>query len=136
MADYTVVPANVLASSKSTRETGVAGVALIAGQVLAQDTDGSMKLHDANGAAPLNVVKGVALHPTAIGQPIVFVKQDPNFTPGFAITAGATVIASATPGGMCPDADKASGWFVTELGHGISTTQIKLAIAPVGVAVP
>ena len=134
--DFTVVPANVLSSPKSGRQVGTAGVTLIDGQVLAKDTDGSIKLHDANGAAPLNVVEGIALHGTLLGQPIVYVKSDPNFTPGFSSTIGVAVISSATPGGMAPDADKASGWFVTELGRFVSTSQMKLSIAPVGVAIP
>lgn len=136
MADFVVVPANVLASAKSSRTTGIAGAAIAAGDVLAKDTDNTMKEHDANGVAPLNVVAGIALHTSAVGQPITYVTADQAFTPGFALTVAQAVIASATPGKMCPDSDKASGWFVTELGRAISTTQMRLAISPVGVAIP
>jgi hypothetical protein len=136
MANYVVTPANVLASSKAARGTGIAGVTLIAGQSLAKDVDGSVKLFSANAAAPLNVFIGIALHGSLVGQPIIYVISDPNFTPGFAITIGATVIGGATPGSMAPDADKATGWFLTEVGHGISTTQINLQLIPVGVAIP
>lgn len=136
MADFVVTPANVLSSPKATRETGTAGTTIVAGETLALDVDGTMKQHDANAAAPLNVCKGVALHGSLLGQPITYVKQDPGFNPGFASTVGIAVITSANPGKMAPDADKASGWFVTELGRFISTSQMKLAISPVGVAIP
>lgn len=136
MADFTVVAANVIASSLATTEDGVAGATLTAGEVLAQDTDGGLKLADANAAAPLNVVKGIALHAAFTGQPMKFVKADPNFKPGFAVTVGIAVILSANPGKMAPDADKAAGWFVTELGRAVNTTDLRLFFVPVGVAIP
>jgi len=136
MADYIVTPASVLASSRATKSTGVAGVAIIAGQVLAKDSDGTFKLHDANGTAPLNVVAGIALHASSTGQPISYCKADPAFVPGFTIAVGVPVVASATPGGMCPDTDKASGWNLTSLGRGISGNKLKLEIDPLGEVLP
>jgi hypothetical protein len=138
MADYSVTAANVLASANAQKKTGTAGATITAGQSLYIDTADSnkLKLYDANAASPANVMAGIALHASLAGQPITYVISDPAFTPGFAITAGATVIGSATPGGLCPDADKVTGWYVNEVGHGISTTQIKMAIVASGVAVP
>jgi len=136
MADYVVTPASVLASNKANKSTGIAGVAITAGQVLAKDTDGTLKLHDANGTAPLNVVAGIALHGSLTGQPITYVKADAAFAPGFTIAVGQAVIASATPGGLCPDTDKASGWNLTEVGRGISGNKLKLAIDPLGETLP
>lgn len=134
MPDYTVTPANVLASSKATKQTGVAGEAITAGQVVALASDGSIKLHDANGTPPLNTPLAIALHGALTGQPITYAKADPDFQPGFTLVAGDTVIASATPGGLCPDADKVAGWFVTQMGIASSTTKMKLQIVPSGVA--
>ena len=137
MADYTVVPANVLASLQAQTSTGTtdAGVTITAGQLLAQNANGNMALYDANSAtAALTVLKGVALHGSAPGQPITYARSDPAFTPGFALTAvGDAVIGSQNPGMMCPDSDKATGWYVTEVGRAISLTQIKLNIVATGV---
>jgi hypothetical protein len=133
MADFTVVPANVLASSSARTATETAGAAITAGQLLAR-SGGLMVLYDANGAAPLNVLKGVALHGSLTGQPITYATSDNNFAPGFAgLVAGDAVIGSQNPGMMCPDGDKAAGWYVTELGRAIDATHIKLNIIAVGV---
>jgi hypothetical protein len=135
MSDPVVVSASVLASSNADIRRGTAGAAITAGQTLYKDTaDGLMKLYDANGAAPLNVYAGIALHSSAIGQPIAFVYSDPSFTPGFTVAAGATLIGSATPGGIAPVADAAATWFVTILGIGIGSNKIKLSPVVSGVA--
>jgi hypothetical protein len=134
MAEYVVTPANVLASGQAQLSTGTAGASITAGQALYQDVDGSMKLYDANGASPLNVMKGIALHASLTGQPIVYARADPSFQPGFTLVVGDTVIGSATtPGSLCPESDKASGWFITNVGIAISTTKMKLAILASGV---
>ena len=136
MADYVITAANVLASPTATILKGLADTTITAGQVLAVNTNGRLALAKANGASPLNVVAGIALHSSVVGQPIAYVTQDPTFTLGAAVVAGATVICSgAVAGNMCPDADKVSGWYVTELGHGISVTQIRLVLVPAGVPV-
>lgn len=135
MADYTVTPANVIASANARTTTGTAGATILAGQALAQDVDNSMKLFDANAATPLNVLKGIALHGSLAGQPITYVTSDTNFAPGFgSLVAGDCIIGSAvTPGNLCPDADKASGWYVTEVGRAIDATHIKMTIIATGV---
>jgi len=133
MADYTVVPGNVLASASASKASGTAGVNITAGQTLAMDNSGLMVLYDANGASPINVMKGIALHGALVNQPIAFVTQDNLFAPGFSMVAvGDCVIGSQTPGGLCPDADKASGWYVTEVGRAIDLTHIKMRIIAVG----
>lgn len=134
MADFTVTPGSVLASSQAQVADGIAGASITAGQTLAQDVDGTMKLHDANAASPLNTLKGIALHASLTGQPIKYVKSDPAFTPGFTIAAGDSVIASANPGMLCPDADKQTGWFVTDVGIGIGGNKMKMQIVASGVA--
>jgi hypothetical protein len=138
MADFTVTPANVLASSNAKTKTAISGVSIIAGQTLYRDVNGLMKLFDANGVSPANQLAGIALHGSLTGQPISYVTEDPAFTPGITtgLTVGTAVLGSATPGGLCPDADKVSTWFVTEIGRGISTTQIKMQMISVGIAIP
>lgn len=136
MADYSVTPANVIASTNARTKTGTADVTITAGQTVYKKVDGTIALYDANGSSPANVMAGIALHGSLAGQPITYVISDPAFQPGFALTVGETVIGSDTPGGLCPDADKAPTWYVTEVGHGISTTEMKMQIVPVGVAIP
>lgn len=135
MAEYVVTPANVLASGQAQTSTGIAGASITAGQALCQDVDGTLKLYDANGAAPLNAMRGIALHASLPGQPIVYARSDPDFQPGFAIAGvGDTIIGSATtPGSLCPESDKASGWFITNVGIATSTTKMKLSILAAGV---
>jgi hypothetical protein len=138
MADFVITPANVLASAQAQITTGTTGatVTITAGQSLAVQADGKMGLYKANGAAPLNVFAGIALHGSLAGQPIVYVKSDPSFQPGATFTAiGDAVLGSGnTSGGICPDADKATGWFVTELGRTTSLTLMKLQPVVTGVA--
>ncbi|MES2570581.1 MAG: hypothetical protein V4710_11075 [Verrucomicrobiota bacterium] len=135
MADKTVTPSSVLASSAADVRRGVAGVAIAAGQSLYKDTsDNTMKLYDANGVAPANVFAGISQHAAAVGQPISFVYSDPSFTPGFAVAAGEVLIGSATPGGIAVVADIASGLFVTILGIGIGSNKVKLDPVVSGVA--
>jgi hypothetical protein len=138
MADYSVTAANVLKSASGKTKQGViaAATTITAGESLYKLANGTIGLFDANGVAPANVLEGIALTGGGAGQPIVYAYDDPTFTPGFTVAAGATVIGSATPGGMCPDADKATGWTVNEVGHGIGSNQITLKIINTGAAVP
>src|SRR5258708_6568545 len=108
MSDYAVTPSGVLSSgvnAGATNKSGIAGESITAGQSLYKDaTDGNkMKLSDANVAAKSKVA-GVSLHAALAGQPIQYSESDPNFTPGFTIAAGDVVVASATPGGLAPNA--------------------------------
>jgi hypothetical protein len=138
MADFVVTPANVIASASAQTSTGTTGtgVTITAGQSLCKNADGTIGLYKANGAAPSNVFVGVSLHGSLAGQPITYVRIDPAFTPGFALAAiGDAILGSgANAGGVCPDADKVTGWFVTEIGRSISLTQIKISPIAVGVA--
>src|SRR4051794_2677710 len=104
MADKVVTPANVLASSGANTRQGVtaAGVTITAGDNLAKKDDGTLALFDANGAAPYNKYEGTALHGSLAGQPIVYVRSDSAFQPGYSIAAGEEVIGSATPGKTAP----------------------------------
>jgi hypothetical protein len=147
MADYTVTPANVLASALALRlavglaPSGLygtklpvyyaqptAGADIEAGQPVYQAADTFFYLADANGADPLYKVAGVTENRARAGQPLSIVYFDPAFQPGFTLAIGDTLILSATVGRICPDADKATGWFVSTLGVGISTTKMALNI--------
>lgn len=137
MADIVITAASVLPSATAILDVAkVAGVAITAGQVVYLDTaTNSYKLADANAAAPANSVAGIALNNAAAGQLIAIVTKDPQLAIGGTVAAGATVIASATPGAMCPDADAASGWTKIILGGGVGSNKINFNPVTAG-AVP
>ncbi len=134
MADYSVTAANVIASLKASKATGIAGTTIAAGQTLYIAADGTLGLYGANGSAPANVFAGVALDGGAAGQPITYVKLDAAFQPGFAINAGDIVIGSANAGAMAPVTDLASGMYLTILGVGIGGNKMLLSPIAAGVA--
>jgi len=135
MADKAPTAANVRTSVIPKR--GTAGVGIAAGDHLAIAADNSLQLFDANSGTPeLRIFAGVAVCGAALGQPVLYVYQDPAFTPGYAIAAGDIVIGSATPGKACADADAASGWYKTFIGIGIGGNQMNLNPIPAGAPVP
>lgn len=137
MSDLAITAANVLPSASATIVRKTAGAAITAGQPVYLDpaTD-TVKLADANGASPLFKVYGIAGCNAAAGQPICIVMQDPALGMGAAVAAGTTLILSATPGGVAPVADAATGMYVTVLGVGIGSNQINFSPLAAGVATP
>ena len=138
MVDFTVTKANVLASGQATTERGIAGVTITAGQsVYKEAATGLFKLQDVDSATvEARSFYGIALHDTLANAPLVVVRADPSFTPGFTSTVGARVYGSATAGGIAPEADVTTGKMVSLLG--IMTTTTKMILNPVnsGVLVP
>lgn len=135
MSDLVVIPANVLASANNTgffRGTIAAGVNVAQGDTLAKDTAGAIILADANGSAQAKVFEGVALTAGAGGQPVDYVKEDPDFNPGATVTEGEYYILSATPGKIAPVIDKASGWASTLVGVGKAGNKLNLKAVPGG----
>jgi hypothetical protein len=121
MADLTLTAANVQPSSLAVIISGLAAVAITAGQTVYEDTADldafsrpKFKLYDANLVTPaaiLNGVRGVAANTAGINQPIDVVLSDPAFTHGLATVArGDVIVASATAGGLAPVADVVTGW--------------------------
>lgn len=152
MADYSVTAASVIASPSATYfapnvltqptlstsarpNVNTAGTTITAGQPVYQDpTTMQFSPADANAASPLYDVVGIAMNNAALGQPLIIVTADPQFTPGCTLAIGDIMILSGTLGRVCPSADAASGWFVATLGVAYSTTQMKLQINKSGVA--
>ena len=130
MADYSITAANVLASSRALKKTGVAGAAITAGQPLYEDAaDGKkLKLADANDTELKAEVVGIALHAAAAGQPVSYVYQDDDFTPGTTLAVGAILVLSGTAGGIAPSSDLATGMRTTLLGVAKSTTKARINI--------
>lgn len=134
MADITVTPASVLKGTNATTETGIAGEAIDAGEVVYKKAaDGKFWLSDANDATvAVNAAYGIALNSAAANQPVV-VQTRGSITIGATITAGTIYVLSATAGGIAPAADLTTGWSRTILGVASSTTVIDLSIVNTGI---
>ena len=129
MANLTVTAANVIASSQAVTQTGVAGAAITAGQALYLDSvTNTLKLADADASQATSQCVGVALNGAQVGQPVVYVTQDPEFTPGATLVIGTIYLVSATAGAIMPAADLASGGFAAQIGTAWSTSKMALEI--------
>lgn len=138
MADISVTAASVLASSTALTASGVAGATILAGQTIYKDTANSnvLKLADSNSTLLISTVEGIALHGASSGQPVKYVYDDPNFTPGATLTVGQTYALSSTAGGIAPIADLTTGDFPNVLFVAKSTTTAVLKIVRGGVVKP
>jgi hypothetical protein len=111
------------------------GATIAAGQPIVASS-GKYVLADANASAALAAAEGIAMTPgvdngfgvMAFGGPIILV--------GTTMVVGETYLVSPTPGGIMPNADRATGDFVTRLGTAASATQLNLSIQATGVQVP
>lgn len=135
MADLAITAANVLAGAGAAVSRGVAGATVTAGQTVYLDTStGKWKLADNNSAtAAVRTPGGIALNGASDGQPLAVLTEGP-ITIGAALTAGVAYYLSDTPGGICPVADLGAGEYPTVIGIASSTTVLKVAINPSGVA--
>lgn len=133
MSDLSVTAANVLAGEGATKETGIAGAAITAGQTVFKDSaDGKYKLADSNHATAANrVPRGVALNTAGTGQPLQIATKGP-VTIGATLTAGVSYYQSDSPGGICPLADVGSGEYATFIGIATSTTVLDVGIKASG----
>lgn len=137
MADVTITPANVLASNAASKRTGVAGATIAAGQTVYVDSAASntVKLADANLSAAAADCVGIALHGAAANQPITWVEEDPDFTPGGTLVVGTIYVLSGTAGGIAPAADMVSGWYPNVLFIAKSTTKAVMKLVKGGAAI-
>lgn len=135
MADLTVTAANVVAAEGADVRNGRSGGTITAGQVVYKDpTDNKVKLADSNGQATAEA-KGIALNSASLNQPISWIAGG-NINPGATVAEGEIYAVSSTAGGIAPEADLASDEWVTTLGIGTSTSNIKLKINIGGKQVP
>lgn len=123
MADLSITAANVDATG-GLLETGVAGEAITAGQVLHKDASNEMVLSDADDT-DLDVVEAIAVNDAAAGQPITYAKPGTDITIGATLTAGDTYWLSATAGGIAPEGDLTTGDRKILLGVAISTSVLR-----------
>ena len=127
MAALTIVAATVVPGANPTLITGLAGVAVTAGQVVYLDAaTGKYLLADADSATPAaRVPAGVAVNNAAANQALTVQKGGP-ITIGATVAPGVPYFLSGTAGGIGPAADLTTGVYSTLLGFGISTSVIQL----------
>lgn len=134
MADITITPANVVKGSDALVEQGIAGAAVTAGQVVYKDdATGKYLLADNDSAtAGAKVPRGIALNGAAANQPLAIIRGG-SVTIGATLTAGDAYYLSATAGGICPEADVATGDDVVLLGLATSASVLSVGIKVTGV---
>ena len=131
-ADLTITASAVVPSSSAVFKYGTAGATIAAGQLCYLDTAdldgngiGKVKLSDANGAAALRVIDGIAISSASAGQPVGLVTYDPALViAASGLTANQILLSSATAGGVAPSADLTTGWYLTVIGVVKSGTTI------------
>lgn len=134
MADLTITATSVVPGNSAKTETGVAGAAVTAGQVVYLDSaDNKFKLADTDSATvAARSPYGIALHAASASQPLT-VQTSGSITIGAAVTAGVFYYLSGTPGGICPVADVAAGDYPCIIGVATSASLLKVAIVEAGV---
>jgi hypothetical protein len=125
--DLSVTAASVLPATDAVLQTGVAGEAVTAGQlVYKKAADGKWYKADCNSAtAEVRVASGVVTNGAAAGQPVV-VQRSGSITIGATLTAGTVYYLSGTAGGIRPVADNTTGDYPQAVGIATSTTVLKL----------
>lgn len=116
-ADLSVTAASVVPGARAKPFGGdqKAGVAITAGQLVYLDaTSNTIKLADANASATTSQVLGYAANTAAIGQYVVVITEDDDYTPGATLSTSAPIyVVSATAGGIAPSADITTGYYPT-----------------------
>jgi hypothetical protein len=134
MAEVSITPANVVKGANATVQLGIAGATILAGQSVARDTDGTIKLCDCDSAtAPLRTPVGIALNGASTGQPVNF-QTAGDITIGGTLVQGTVYLASDVAGGLRPAVDLNSGDFTAVLGIAFSATVLRMGIVVGGSA--
>jgi hypothetical protein len=137
MADLSVTAASVKPGAGAQIKQGTSGGAVVAGDAVAKDSSGNIVQADANGAAPTNVLVGIALNSTpGAGQPIAYTDDAPLLEGFTATTAGTPYVLSGTVAKVCPVADLASGMTGNLVGFGQASNKLQVKVVNSGAAVP
>lgn len=136
-ADLVITATSVVEGASPERETGTAGATITAGQAVYKDSTDSykLKLADADASLATSQMVGISLHAASSGQPLAYIKGG-NLNPGATVTVGTLYVLSDTAGGIRPVADNGSGDYVTIIGVGTTSSNIRLQIYASGVQVP
>ncbi|AGB71027.1 MULTISPECIES: hypothetical protein [Rhizobium] len=132
MADLVITPANVVAGSNATRDIGTAGATIAAGHAVYLDAATNNWLLSDNNGTGTRQVKGIALNGASINQPLTVAKAG-DVTIGATLVPGTAYYLSATPGGICPVADLATGMDSVLIGLAKSASVLAVDIQNSGV---
>lgn len=130
MADITIQPTAIIATSNVQSIEGTAGETITAGKPCYRDSsDKTIKLTDSNHTS-MTALVGVALHGASASQPVkVATSGDMTYT-GSSLVAGKIYVCSTNAGAICPvddlPAPTSSGAYVSIVGVASSTTNLKL----------
>lgn len=137
MTDLSLTAANVVPGSNANTVIGTAGETITAGKaVYKSSTTNKWMLADADSATAEvrgsdENNTGIALTGSSLNQPIVVETSGDITLSG--MTAGLPYFLSDDPGGICPQADLATGDYVVQLGIASSTTVLALDVKYTGV---
>lgn len=121
--------------TSSTKSSLVAyGATISAGQPVYLDTtDNEYKLADNNASVITQAAKGIAMTPGVDGGYGYVATDGSIILVGTTMSVGETYFVGATAGEIVPDADLATGNYVSRLGTAASTTQLDLSIKATGI---
>jgi len=113
---------------------GIAGATITAGQpIYADATDGGkLKPADADAEATA-AVRGIALAAAGDDQPIRYLGSGPIVLGSTNLVRGRVYFVSSTAGGICREADVASGKYSTVLGVATTTGILTVNLQAAGV---
>lgn len=136
MTALSITAANVVAGSNATRDNGIAGEAISAGQpIYINSTTNRVMLADTNSAtAEARISKGIALNGGSAEQPVAFIKEG-DLTVGAVLTKGVAYYLGGAPGAIVPVADLTTGDYTCILGIAKSTSVLGVKIQSAGVAI-
>ena len=137
MADLSVTAASVVPSANVARSIKTAAEAIDAGETVAVDSSGELILTDATDTTKIDVV-GMAICSAADGQPCTYARIDAALVLGTAVTNGAPIYLSETPGKITitlADLTTGSTPVICGTGDGTSTIEWDATNAMVGTAV-
>jgi len=110
------------------------GATISAGQAVYLDAaDSKYKLCDNNASAATATIKGVAMTPGVDGGYGYIATAGSIILVGTTMAVGETYYAGATAGEIVPDADLATGNYISRIGTGASATQLDLTIKATGI---
>ena len=126
MADLTISSTTVVPSSTAVLTQLTSGATISAGDAVYVDATDSnkVKLAQADGTAEEAAVYGIASCDASAGQPVVIVRKDTNLAIGATVAVGDFYVVSATPGGICPNADLITDDYFSIVGWTVSTSAI------------
>ena len=130
MADLTITAGSVIAGTGAQISDGYAASAITAGQLLYVNTSSLLAPAQANGATT-DEIAGVALNSAGTGQPVRF-QHAGRYTVGATVAVGVYVLSAAGAGGIAPEADLATGHYLSVWGSAVSTTVIEIKIHNTG----